>query len=80
MAAAALWSLRKTGERTPWMSPLDRGLATGLLSRVLHGAREAGYPTASLNVDTENPTGALGIYERAGFRQSYRQDFYHLDE
>ena len=57
-----------------------RGLATGLLSRVLHGAREAGYPTASLNVDTENPTGALGIYERAGFRQSYREDFYHLDE
>jgi mycothiol synthase len=57
-----------------------RGLATGLLSRVLHGAREAGYPTASLNVDTENPTGALGIYERAGFRQSYRQDFFHLDE
>ena len=36
--------------------------------------------TASLYVDTENPTGALGIYERAGFRQSYRQDFYHLDE
>lgn len=58
----------------------ERGLATGLLSRVLHVAREAGYPTASLNVDTENPTGALGIYERAGFRQSYRQDFYHLDE
>ena len=27
-----------------------------------------------------NPTGALGIYERAGFRQSYREDFYHLDE
>jgi len=57
-----------------------RGLATGLLSRVLHGSREAGYPTASLYVDTENPTGALGIYERAGFRQSYREDFYHLDE
>jgi hypothetical protein len=35
--------------------------------------------TASLNVDTANPTGALGIYERTGFRQSYRQDFYHLD-
>lgn len=56
-----------------------RGLATGLLSRVLHLSRGAGYVTASLNVDTANPTGALGIYERAGFRQSYRQDFYHLD-
>ncbi len=56
-----------------------RGLATALLSRVLHLGRGAGYVTASLNVDTANPTGALGIYERAGFRQSYRQDFYHLD-
>jgi GNAT superfamily N-acetyltransferase len=56
-----------------------RGLATALLSRVLHLSRAAGYVTASLNVDTANPTGALGIYERAGFRQSYRQDFYHLD-
>ena len=57
-----------------------RGLATALLSRVLHLSRSADYVTASLNVDTANPTGALGIYERAGFRQSYRQDAYHLDE
>ena len=57
-----------------------RGLATGLLSRVLHASRAAGYVSASLNVDSHNPTGALGIYERAGFRQSYRQDFYRLDE
>ena len=57
-----------------------RGLATALLSRVLHLSRAEGYVTASLNVDTANPTGALGIYERAGFRQSYRQDAYHLDE
>ena len=57
-----------------------RGLATALLSRVLHLSRDAGYVTASLNVDTENPTGALGIYERAGFRELDRQDVYHLDE
>lgn len=57
-----------------------RGLATALLARVLAQSKEAGYVAASLNVDTENPTGALGIYERAGFRQSYRQDSYHLDE
>ncbi len=57
-----------------------RGLATGLLTHVLHTVRAEGFATASLNVDTHNPTGALGIYERAGFRQSYRQDFYHLRE
>jgi mycothiol synthase len=55
------------------------GLATGLLAEVLRRASDAGYVTASLNVDTANPTGALGIYERAGFRPLYRQDSYHLD-
>jgi ribosomal protein S18 acetylase RimI-like enzyme len=57
-----------------------RGLASGLLARVLRLSRAAGYDTASLNVDSANPTGALGIYERAGFRRAYRQDFYRLDE
>ncbi len=57
-----------------------RGLATALLAHVLHRSREAGFASASLNVDTHNPTGALGIYERAGFRESYRQDFFHLKE
>ena len=57
-----------------------RGLAASLLARVLRSSRAEGYDTASLNVDSANPTGALGIYERAGFRQSYRQDFYHLEE
>ena len=57
-----------------------RGLATGLLTHVLHTARDGGFATASLNVDTHNPTGALGIYERAGFREAYRQDYYHLRE
>ena len=27
---------------------------------------------ASLDVDSENPTGALGLYERAGFRTDRR--------
>lgn len=57
-----------------------RGIAGSLLRQVLALGRDAGYVTASLNVDTANPTGALGLYERAGFRQSYRQDSYHLDE
>jgi ribosomal protein S18 acetylase RimI-like enzyme len=28
----------------------------------------AGLEAATLGVDAENPTGALGIYERVGFR------------
>lgn len=57
-----------------------RGLATSLLAGVLSRCREQGYDRATLNVDTANPTGALGIYERAGFEQVYRQDFYALEE
>ncbi len=34
----------------------------------LHSYREAGYDVAALEVDTENPTGALGLYGRLGFR------------
>lgn len=45
-----------------------RGLATSLLREVLAEARSAGYRLADLGVDSENPTGAVGLYERVGFR------------
>ena len=32
----------------------------------------AGYDEASLDVDSENPTGALGVYQRAGFEVETR--------
>lgn len=44
-----------------------RGIASTLLQHVLVAARQAGYDEASLGVDSANPTGALGVYERAGF-------------
>lgn len=56
-----------------------RGLATHLLAHTLHACREAGFATSSLDVDTQNPTGALGIYERAGYGVRYRQDNYALE-
>lgn len=49
-----------------------RGLAGCLLGQALAGYREEGYDEASLDVDSENPTGALGIYERAGFEVESR--------
>ncbi|SDS15630.1 GNAT family N-acetyltransferase [Actinopolymorpha singaporensis] len=45
-----------------------RGAARALLSRTLLAARDAGFDEASLGVDSVNPTGALGLYERLGFR------------
>lgn len=61
-------------------SQRGRGLGAGLLAHTVRACRDAGCTSASLNVDTANPTGALGIYERAGFSAVYRQDSYHLDE
>ncbi|MCW2834445.1 MAG: hypothetical protein JWN68_2398 [Nocardioides sp.] len=57
-----------------------RGLATNLLAHTLHACKAAGFDTSSLDVDTANPTGALGIYERAGYSVRYRQDNYALVE
>jgi mycothiol synthase len=53
------------GVRRPWRR---RGIATALLVRSMAAFRAAGLEAASLGVDTENPTGAVGIYERVGFR------------
>lgn len=44
-----------------------RGAAPTLLTDVLRTARDAGYDTVSLTVDTVNPSGALGFYEQSGF-------------
>jgi mycothiol synthase len=44
-----------------------RGIASALLFRALAEAKADGLTTASLGVDADSPTGALGLYERAGF-------------
>jgi ribosomal protein S18 acetylase RimI-like enzyme len=44
-----------------------RGLARALLAGSLIGAREAGYTSASLGVDTDSPTGATSLYRSLGF-------------
>lgn len=50
--------------RRPWRR---RGLARALISRSLERLRERGMTSAVLGVDADNPTGALGLYESAGF-------------
>lgn len=44
-----------------------RGVASALIAHAVLESRKQGYQTASLGVDAENPSGALGVYERAGF-------------
>ena len=43
-----------------------KGAASAMLRRSFHDLAAAGFPTAKLDVDGENTTGALGLYERAG--------------
>jgi ribosomal protein S18 acetylase RimI-like enzyme len=53
-----------------------RGLAKALLARSMVAGREAGFTSAGLGVDTENPTGALGLYESLGFAPARRATAY----
>ena len=59
--------------RRPWRG---RGVAAALIARSLAVLRERGMQIASLGVDAENPTGALGLYESFGFRPLRRYVFY----
>ncbi|MEO8510990.1 MAG: GNAT family N-acetyltransferase, partial [Chloroflexota bacterium] len=56
--------------RRPWRR---RGLGAALVARSLDVLRERGLTSAILGVDAENPTGALGLYERAGFVEISRE-------
>jgi mycothiol synthase len=53
------------GVRRAWRG---RGIAPALLSDAMARYRAAGMEYACLDVDTENPTGALGLYEGMGYR------------
>jgi mycothiol synthase len=55
-----------------------RGLAAVALSALMRQAEQLGFKRASLGVDAENPTGALGLYERLGFRQHAQSITYRL--
>jgi mycothiol synthase len=65
--------------RRPWRR---RGLARAITARSLIKLREAGLDEAMLGVDSENPNGALGLYEGLGFEvysraAAYRRPLEH---
>lgn len=65
----------QVGVRRQWRR---RGLAGSLLAQVLGAAGGAGYTNASLGVDADSPTGAVGVYERVGFGVEQRWVTYRL--
>jgi mycothiol synthase len=62
--------------RRPWRR---RGLGHALLLRSFRAFYERGRTTVDLNVDAENLTGAVGLYERAGMHVAHREDTYRKD-
>ena len=65
----------RRGIREGWVAELavrrawrNRGAATALLCESMRAFKADGLDYASLGVDTENPSGALRLYESLGFR------------
>src|SRR5262245_38291936 len=63
----------EVGVRPPWRG---RGIGSAMLRRSFATFAERGLPRVMLNVDSENPTGAVGVYERAGMRVVRGWDVY----
>ncbi|HEY1488502.1 MAG TPA: GNAT family N-acetyltransferase [Micromonosporaceae bacterium] len=61
------------GTRRPWRR---RGLASGLLIEVLRAGASVDRSEARLGVDAASLTGAVGVYERAGFAVESRRVSY----
>jgi mycothiol synthase len=67
---------QRMGVREGWVADLGtrrgyrkRGLARALLATSLRAFKAAGMDTAKLGVDTQNPNGALRLYESVGFQK-----------
>ncbi|MEZ5174896.1 MAG: GNAT family N-acetyltransferase [Acidimicrobiia bacterium] len=85
MCAAYPQEWEKRGYSEGWIegvgtarSHRGRGFASLLVTRAMTAFRDAGLEYATLGVDSENPTGAVGIYERLGFRKVRRMVNYTL--
>jgi mycothiol synthase len=59
--------------RSPWRR---RGLARALIARSLELLKDRGMTEAALGVDTQNPNGALQLYESMGYRRVKRYTTY----
>jgi mycothiol synthase len=57
------------GTRRPWRR---RGVASALVARAMALAAASGRTVSQLGVDSENPSGAMGVYERLGFTTTSR--------
>jgi mycothiol synthase len=62
--------LGQIGVRRPWRK---RGIATAIICHVMSEMARAGLDHAVLQVDSDNPSGAAGLYRRLGFATEQRE-------
>lgn len=65
----------QVGVRKPWRRC---GLASALLAAALRAAQADGRAVVGLSVDADSPTGAVGVYARAGFAVEYSAVTYSM--
>lgn len=72
--------------RTAWLDLIavrrawrKRGVASALIAASLVALTDEGFQTAALDVDSDSPTGALGLYERHGFRVTRTETVYAVE-
>ena len=68
--------IRNLGVRDAWRR---RGLGLALLHESFRRFRATGETKVALGVDSENPTGATRLYERAGMRILWRADVWQKE-
>jgi mycothiol synthase len=75
-----------TGRSEGWIGMLGTcrgyrniGLGRAMLLAGMHRLKAEGIETAALGVDAENPTGAVGLYERVGFTRARTRTAYNRD-
>ena len=68
--------IRNLGVRAAWRR---RGLGLALLHESFRRFHETGETTVALGVDSENPTGATRLYERAGMRVLWQADVWQKE-
>jgi len=63
------------GRRRAWTEDIStrrewrgKGVASALIASSLRQLASLGFDEAVLGVDLDNPTGALGVYERLGYQ------------
>jgi mycothiol synthase len=65
--------VRSLALRAEWRG---KGLGRAMLAEIMRALAAAGHPVIWLTVDSENESGAIGLYERAGFAPEYQMVVY----